>query len=122
MPGPVDTLQRNLGVRVTGEWDATTYGALLAYQQSGRGAYPMSSSGHADPATLANLGYYEPLEAFPGGMREYLAGTGEKPGTFMRDVGTAIDQVPRWAWGAAAVLFGGFAYLAYRGDKKRKAA
>jgi len=114
----LDVLQSRLGVPSTGTWDGATYAALRTYQQRGHGEYPMNATGRPDPATLLNLGYYVPEESFPSAQRAFLA-TGEAPGTFMRDVGTAIDQVPRWAWGIGTVAFGLFAYLAYRGDKKR---
>jgi len=114
----LDTLQSRLGVQRTGSWDAATISALRDFQRRGHGDYPMSASASPDPASLLNLGYYVPDESFPAAQRAFLA-TGEHPGTFMRDVGTAIDQVPRWAWGVGTVAFGLFAYLAYRGDKKR---
>lgn len=74
-----------------------------------------------DPIWAQRQGAYVPAEAFPERWRDYLAG-GDHPGTFFRDVGTASDQVPRWAWGALAVVFGTFSYMSWRGEKKRKAA
>lgn len=116
----VTDIQHTLGVPASGHWDATTHGALLAYQQSGRGKFPMSPSGHPDAATLANLGYYQPAtDLFTDPWSAYLAGTGERPGHFARDLRTSIDQVPRWVWGTLAASFSLFAYLAYRTDKKR---
>jgi len=91
---------------------------MLAFQQTGKGAFPMDPHGHPDPATLLNLGYYAPGDVFTQGWVDYIAG-GEKPGHFGRDLRTAIDQVPRWAWATVAVAFGAFAYMAYRTDKKR---
>jgi len=119
MATPIQLVQRNLGVPQTGVWDATTDGAIVAYQHGHHGPYPMSADGHPDPQTLANLGYYEPESIFSSKWRDYLAG-GKHPSTFPRDVATAIDQVPRWAWAATAATFGVFAYLAYRSDKKRR--
>lgn len=119
MQSPVQLVQGRLGIRPTGTWDSTTDGAALAFQRT-RGEYPMVAHGYVDPQTLANLGYYDPAEVFPRGWAEYLAG-GDKPGSFGRDLGTAIDQVPRWAWATLAVVFGGVSYLTYRGDKKRAA-
>jgi hypothetical protein len=115
---PVELVQGRLGLRPNGTWDSATDGAVLSYQQRGRGTYPMVPHGYVDAQTLANLGYYAPAEVFPRGWAEYLAG-GDKPGSLGRDLGTSIDQVPRWAWGVMAVVFGGVSYLTYRGDKKR---
>ena len=119
MATPTQLAQRTLGVPQTGVWDATTDGAMMAYQQSHAGKYGMTPDGHPDPATLANLGYYTPEEMFSAKWQAFMAG-GTHPGTFGRDIGTAIDQVPRWAWAGTAAAFGLFAYLAYRGDKKRR--
>lgn len=121
MAGELDRVQARLGVPQTGEWDASTDGALIAYQQSGSGAYAMAAHGHPDPATLVNLGYYTPEDIFRREWVSYLEGA-ERPSTFARDLGTAIDQVPRWAWAVTAVVFAGFSYMAYRADKKRGGA
>lgn len=115
----IETLQARLGVPRSGSWDHATDGAILSYQTSGKGQIPMRATGHPDPSTLANLGYFDPKEVFTHRWAEYLDG-GEKPGTFTRDLRTAIDQVPRWAWGTLAGAFTVFAVLAYRTDRKRE--
>lgn len=120
MPTRVEIVQARLGIPPTGRWDAVTDGAVLAYQRAGLGQAQMAPHGHTDAATMVNLGYYAPTEIFPGRWGDYLAG-GERPGTFGRDMSTAINQVPRWAWIGMTVTFGLFAYLAWRGDKKRGA-
>jgi hypothetical protein len=118
MPTAIQRVQQRLGVHSSGQWDAVTDGALLAFQSAGHGQYPMDAHGHPDAATLANLGYYATGDIFPQPWVDYLGG-GAKPGTFVRDIETAIDQVPRWAWATVAVSFGLFAYMSWRGDKKR---
>lgn len=112
-------IQSKLGVPRTGHWDSATHGALVAYQSSGKGPYPMRATGYPDAGTLANLGYFEPKEMMTAGWADYLDG-GSKPGTFGRDLRTSIDQVPRWAWGTVAAAFSVFAIMAYRTDRKRE--
>lgn len=121
MAEAITLVQQRLGVRQTGSWDKATDGAVLAFQQRKGQPYPMDPTGRPDGATLANLGYFSPGEVFPAKWDDYLAG-GEKPGTFARDLETALDQVPRWAWGVMAVAFGSFAYMAWRTDRKRRGA
>jgi len=119
MPTAIQKVQQNLGVPQTGHWDSATDGALIAYQQTARNAtYAMDANGHPDPATLVNLGYYSPADLFTQGWSDYLTG-GPKPGNFGRDLRTAIDQVPQWAWATVAAGFSIFAYMAWRTDKKR---
>jgi hypothetical protein len=118
MPTAIQLAQQKLGVSASGRWDAATSGALLAYQASGHGPYPMQPTGHADPATLLNLGYYGATDALTDEWVAWMRG-GNKPGTFWRDARASIDQVPQWAWATLAVGFGAFAYMAYRTDKKR---
>lgn len=113
---PLRIVQQHLGIPQTGKWDAVTDGALVAYQHRAA-TYTMSPDGHVDPATLANLGYYDPAQLFADDLALSASG-GAHPSTFVRDLETAIDQVPRWAWGTTAVLFGLFAYLSYRGERK----
>lgn len=118
MPTPIQVVQQHLGVPATGVWDAVTDGGILAYQRTGKGAYPMSANGHPDPATLANLGYYAPGDIFTKAWADYLGG-GAKPSSYGRDVETSIDQVPRWVWGTLGAAFTVFAVMAYRTDQKR---
>lgn len=123
MLGDVDVLQKRLGVPVTNRWDAATRGALAAYQQSkGAGPLQVFPSGHPDPATLINLGYYDPLDHMSHNQVEYLQG-GEYPSSFGRDVAGAFNQVPRWAWLGLGAGFLVMAYVSYRkAYKKKKAA
>lgn len=119
MPSSITSVQQKLGVSQSGRWDSSTDGALIAFQQTAKGqAYAMDPNGHPDPATLVNLGYYAPADVFTQEWTDYLSG-GPKPGHFGRDLRASIDQVPRWAWVTLAVAFGGFAYMAYKTDKKR---
>jgi hypothetical protein len=79
----------------------------------------MYPTGRPDPATLINLGYYDPIEQLTSSQRAYLEGTGEQ-GTFWRDLATASNQVPRWAWVVLGALFVGMGYMAYRNAPKKK--
>ena len=60
----------------------------------------------------------------PASMRAYLLEGGPAPGTFGRDLRTASNQVPRWAWATLSVLFGGMAWFAWKRTQpeKKKAA
>lgn len=49
----------------------------------------------------------------PEKFRRYVV-SGEKMGTFRRDLGSALNQVPRWLYGVLAVGGFGLAYLSYR--------
>lgn len=116
--GPVEDVQRRLGVPPTGEWGAVTMGALAAYQGSGAGPFPMTPHGHPDPATLINLGYYDPLEEMNPRHASYVAGDGERPGTFGRDLATTMSQVPRWGWLVVGAGLLGVGYLSWGVRKK----
>lgn len=111
--GPVDLVQRRLGVPVSNEWDPVTLGAMAAFQGGRPGGFPMSPHGHPDPATLINLGYYDPIAESSPKQRAYLQG-GEKPGTFGRDLAGAANQVPWWAWIAVGVGLMGLGYASWR--------
>lgn len=94
--------------------------ALVAFQQSGRGSLPMSPHGHPDANTMINQGAYDPMDHWPSSQVEFLT-TGEKPGTFLRDLSGVGNQVPRWAWftvGGVFVVLGIFAYRRHRQEKK----
>jgi len=121
MPSRVEMVQSRLGVPLSGEWDAVTDGAVLAYQRAGMGSSSTVAHGHNDAATMVNLGYYTPAEIFPARWASYIEG-GERPSAFGRDLSTAVNQVPRWAWMVMAGTFGVFAYMSWRGEKKRGAA
>ncbi len=114
----IEAAQGRLGVPVTGVWDSTTDGAAVAYQAGGEGFLPMEPSAHIDPPTLINLGYYDPLAELPSEQRAYVEG-GARPGTVLRDLGTAVNQVPRWAWGVSCIAFYLLAYSAYYGSRKK---
>lgn len=95
--------------------------ALVSFQQSSQGSLPMSPHGHPDANTLINQGVYNPMDHWPTSQVEFLT-TGEKPGTFFRDLSGASNQVPRWAWfvtGGVFVLLGGLAYRRHRKEKKQ---
>lgn len=117
MLGSIDIVQKKLGVPASASWDPITLGAMTAYQASKAGVFPMSAHGHPDPPTLVNLGYYNPIEELPSGQRTYLQ-TGEKPSTFFRDLGSAANQVPQWAWITLGVGFVALGVWTYRKAKK----
>lgn len=117
--GDVSNVQQNLGVPVTGNWDARTSGALAPYQQGSSAPLIMHPTGQPDPATLINLGHYDPRDYLPRAQRTYLEG-GARPGTFFRDLGTASNQVPQLVWllvGSGLVALG---YYVYRKQSKPK--
>lgn len=116
----IATVQRRLGVLPSSHWDNMTIGALRAFQSGGSGAFPMQATGHADPPTLANLGYYDPLDEMEPDQRAYLSGTGSKPGTFLRDLAATTNQVPQWGWlGLGAALLG-LGFWGWRQSMKKK--
>jgi hypothetical protein len=121
LSGTVSVVQQNLGVPPSGEWDATTMGAIGPFQASGGRPLRMYATGQPDPATLINAGYYDPLEYMPRGWREYVQG-GSAPGTFWRDLGVANSQIPQWAWLTLGVMFMGFGYYIHRKRKRRARA
>lgn len=119
MLGDTSVVQKRLGVPATGKWDAATRGAMIAYQQSRGGPLPVVPSGHPDPNTLINLGYYDPLDHMAHSQVDYLGG-GEYPSGVGRDVVGVFNQVPRWAWlglGAGMLVM---AYVSYRRAYKEK--
>ena len=93
------TLQQKLGLPGSDAWSTATQAAVVKLQLE-RG---LPATGAPDPATLANAGVYDPLAEAPTGK-----------GTFGRDMITAFNQVPQWAWLLLAGVSGGVAYLAYR--------
>jgi hypothetical protein len=115
--GSIDVVQKKLGVPGSQHWDPVTLGAMTAYQASKAGVYPMSPHGHPDPPTLVNLGYYDPIAELPEAQRDYVEG-GDKPTTFFRDLGSAANQVPQWAWVALGVSFVAIGVWTYRKAKK----
>jgi len=119
--GTVNVVQQNLGVPQTGQWDATTMGAMASFQAAGNRPLQMYATGEPDPATLINSGYYDPLEAMPSSWRQYVQG-GQAPGTFWRDLGVASNQVPQWAWLFMGVLFVGLGYYVHRKRRQPRAS
>lgn len=118
MLGSIELLQKNLGVPPSGKWDPITLGALAAFQASQKNLAP---SGHPDVPTLAMLGYYEPVSQLSPRWAGYVNG-GPRPGTFGRDLGSASNQAPQWAWLAVGVLFAGVGYWTWRKSQKKSAA
>lgn len=95
--------------------------ALVSFQQSNKGPFPMSPHGHPDANTLINQGIYDPLDLWPSSQVEYVT-QGEEPGTFFRDLQGVNNQVPRWAWftmGGVFLVLGGLAYRRHRKAKKK---
>lgn len=92
---------------------------LVAFQTTGQGPHPMIPHGHPDPNTLINMDQYDPVQHWPSSQRDYVQ-NGEKPGTFLRDLGTVNNQVPQWAWFVMAGTFSLVAYFAYRRHRKGK--
>ena len=102
-------IQQKLGVSQTGHWNPQTSTALAAFQAT-LGRPP---TGEPDPLTLAALGIYDPYGGAPGSYRSWVEG-GAEPGSIGRDVSTVTNQIPRWAWIALGVTFGGLAYFSWR--------
>ena len=115
----IKSAQGTLGVPVSGEWDAVTEGAVVAYQGSGDGFLPMDASAHVSPAALINIGYYNPLQELPSEQGDYLRG-GERPSTVVRDLSSALNQIPRWGWAVGCVGFSALAYSSYKSRKRKK--
>jgi len=115
-------LQERVGAPATDVYDQATENAVVTFQQS-RGITP---SGNPDPATLTAAGVYDPIAGAARRFQGYLQG-GSRPGTFGRDLSTAMNQVPWWGYFVVGVGLSGLAFLAYRRrgpqkppEKKRK--
>lgn len=113
----LSNVQTALKVASTDAWNPQTVGALRAFQQ-GHGIPP---TGLPDPDTLATLGVYDPVAGSPSSFRRHLAG-GPSPGTFFRDIGGAMNQVPRFLWLTLGIGFVGLAYWQYRKARPATAA
>lgn len=72
---------------------------LVSYQRTGSGL-PMYPHGRPDPATLINMGFYDPQNLWSPAQKQYLSG-GKKPSTILRDLQGVSNQVPQWTWLAA---------------------
>jgi hypothetical protein len=118
--GDLPQLQRRLGVSQTDRWDTATLQAIATYQ--GRSGQPleMHVTGVPDPATLINLGYYDPVSELPRRQADYLAGNTEPPMTFWRDTATISNQVPQWIWIVAGAGMLGVGYYIYRKNRREE--
>jgi len=101
-------IQERLGVSKDGNFRQQTAEALQSYQRS----HGLAETGNPDPMTLAEMGVYDPIAGAPSEWREHYEG-GERPGTFGRDVVTAMNQIPRWGWLTMGVAFGGLAFFSW---------
>lgn len=101
-------IQQRLNVAPTDVWDMPTESALVQWQAQ-RG---FKATGNPDPITLAAMAIYDPVAGAPSSFQQSLA-TGEEPGHFWRDVGTATSQIPRWAWLSLGTAFGALAVFAW---------
>lgn len=63
--------------------------------------------------TLFGLGAAPPTQPLPDPLRVYLA-TGAPMSTIRRDLGSAMAQVPRVAWGIGAAIAGYMTYKAWK--------
>ena len=97
--------------------DASQMAELVEFQQAQQGPYPMIPHGHPDANTLINMGQYDPIEHWPTAQRDFVE-TGEKSGTFFRDLGTVNNQIPQWTWLVLAGSFTFFAAMSYRTHTK----
>lgn len=97
-------LQQKLGLTGDDAWTSNTQAAVVKFQLS-RG---LPATGQPDPPTLGNAGVYDPA-----------AEASTSKGTFTRDMITAFNQVPQWAWLVLGGLSAGVAYFAYRRKNKK---
>jgi hypothetical protein len=72
---------------------------LVSYQRTGSGL-PMYPHGRPDPATLINMGFYDPATMWSDSQKRYLEG-GPKPSSLLRDLQGVSNQIPQWVWLAA---------------------
>jgi peptidoglycan hydrolase-like protein with peptidoglycan-binding domain len=98
----LEVLQQKLGLAPSSAYDQATQAAVVKFQL----AHKLSPTGEPDPPTLASAGVYDPMEAAPKDL--------QKKSTLGRDLMTAVNQVPYWAWFVLAALSGGIAFVAYR--------
>lgn len=61
------------------------------------------------------------VRALPRGLQRY-ATTGAAPSTVTRDLVTVSNQIPRWGWGAIALVSAWFAYRAWSPERPPKRA
>lgn len=95
----LQALQQKLGVSASGTYDNATRAAIVKLQLASQ----LPATGMPDPPTLKLAGVYDPVLGAPEGG-----------GGFGRDLITAFNQIPRWAWLTLAAVSSGVAYLAYR--------
>lgn len=115
----ISIVQRKLGVPVSDSWDPATLGAITVYQAANAGAFPMTPTGHPDPPTLANLGYYDPFSLMKPAWADYLQGERAKqPSAIGRDLAGASNVIPQVGWLALGALFVGLGAVSwYRREK-----
>lgn len=88
---------------------------LVEYQRTGNGM-PMHPHGHPDPATLINLGVYDPADHWTPAQLRYLQ-SGKKTSTLVRDLQGVSNQIPQWAWLTAGGFFILLGILAFQRSK-----
>lgn len=115
MLGSIELLQKKLGVPATGKWDSMTVGALAAFQAGQKALIP---TGHPDVPTLALLGYYDPVAQLSPKWAAYVDGDGAKPSTLGRDLASASNQAPRWAWLAVGAVLLGVGFWTWKKSRK----
>lgn len=116
--GGILDVQATLGVPQTNTWDRATLAALSTYQGRQHGELAMHITGSPDPATLINLGYYDPIDELPRRHADFLAGRSDQPSTLGRDLATLSNQVPQWVWIVLGTGMFGVGYYIYRRNRK----
>jgi hypothetical protein len=116
--GDISDIQAKLGVPKTNEWDRSTLAAISTYQGRQGGELEMHITGSPDPATLINLGYYNPVDELPRRYASFLEGSTDQPSTLGRDLATLSNQVPQWIWIVSGIGMLGVGYYIYRRNKK----
>ncbi len=97
-------LKQKLGLPGGDAWDSATEAALVKLQL----ASGLPATGQPDPPTLRVAGVYDP---------NAVASTSK--GGIGRDLITALNQVPQWAWLTLGGLSAAVAYVAYRRRNKK---
>ena len=94
---------------------------------SGRSYHDVSNyrapydTGYFQSNSMMGLGQLPESEVriLPPKFQRYVR-SGEPMGSFLRDMGTASAQVPRWIWGVGAAVALGMTYWSYKKFKKSK--
>lgn len=98
----IGQLQRALGVQETGVMDGATQAGIRSQQAK----HNLPVTGAPDAALLVALGLISPSNIAPAAS------------TWRRDLGTALSQVPPWAYGVLSAALFGAAYISYKRFKK----